>query len=138
MLTMLALSLALVQPEHDDGSAWTGVETAFDQWHHCTVAAAIQRAHEAISADEAGQEAAAACEAEGARWRQAYGAWLTAGHGSGTDADSMASFARCQMARRGAAAAIANRPADLPPIRSTGPADERRCPPPSAAQGEGH
>jgi hypothetical protein len=139
MLTMLALSLALVQPEPDDGSAWTAVEAAFEQWHHCTVGAARQRAHEAISADEAGQEAATACEAEGARWRQAYGAWLTAGHGTEADAESMAAFARCQMARRGAAAAVAYRPAELASIRSTGPADERRCPPPPAAlHGEAH
>lgn len=133
MLTMLALSLILVQPEPESGPAWTGVETAFDSWHLCTVRAARQRAHEAIPADEAGQEAVAACDAEGARWREAYGAWLAADHGDAALAESMAGFARCQMARRGAAAAVAYRPADLAAIRSRGPADERRCPPPPAA-----
>ena len=139
MLTMLALSLALVQPEHDEGSTWTGVETAYDQWHLCTVGAARQRAHEAIPADEAGQNAAVACEAEGARWREAYGAWVTAGHGAAADVESMAAFARCQMARRGAAATVAYRPAYLTAVRSGGQADERRCPPPpSAARSEAH
>lgn len=129
MLTLFAVAFVLSEPT--GAAAWRPVEAAYGRWQDCVVRGARQRAHEAISADVAGEEAAARCEAEAGQWREAYGAWLAAEHRDAALAEPMATVARCHMARRGAAAAAAYRP---PAIAATRGAAARLCPEPPAVQ----
>jgi hypothetical protein len=108
MLTLLAL--ALVQAELPPEAAWGRVETTYQHWAACTLAAAREHATEPADAETIGAQAAAQCDAAADGWRAAFSAWLLADHRDVAIADGMFVAARCHMVRRGAAAAIAYRP----------------------------